>query len=76
MNDNERNNLTILEENTYIDIDDIAKVLISLSDIPAINIGELTNALYQLKAIAQNKYNSDYYRILYNTLLIIADKNL
>ena len=28
----------------------------------------LINCIYDLKAIAQNKYNSDYYRIFYNIL--------
>ena len=33
---------------------------------------ELLNALYQVKATAQNPYNSDYWRVLYNVLLAIT----
>jgi hypothetical protein len=32
-------------------------------------IKELENAIYQLKAICQNPYNSDYYRVFYNALV-------
>ena len=29
---------------------------------------ELQDAIYQLKAIAENPYNSDYWRVLWNAL--------
>lgn len=35
-------------------------------------IEEMTDALYQLKAIAENKYNSEYYRTLYKYLYKLA----
>lgn len=31
-------------------------------------IAELENALYDIKAIAQNEYNKDYWRTLWNAL--------
>ena len=33
---------------------------------------ELENAVYDLKAMAQNQYNKDCYRVLYNVLLVIT----
>ena len=35
-------------------------------------IEEMTDALYQLKAISENKYNSEYYRTLYKYLYKLA----
>lgn len=34
---------------------------------------DLQEALYQLKEIAENKYNCDYWRTLYKALSAIAD---
>lgn len=34
-------------------------------------IAELENVLYDLKAIAQNEYNKDYWRILWNALQLL-----
>ena len=34
-------------------------------------INELTEALYQLKAMAQNEYNADYWRTLWNALQML-----
>ena len=34
-------------------------------------INDLVNALYQLKANAENKYNADYWRTLWNTLQML-----
>lgn len=59
----------------YYDCDDIAEKLLELAgldDAEGELNGELLDALYQLKAIAANQYNSDYYRVLYNVLLKIA----
>lgn len=39
-------------------------------------VHDCMEALYQLKAIAENPYNSDYYRILYNVLVEIAKRDL
>ena len=33
---------------------------------------DLENALYHLSAIAENKYNKDYFRTFYNALLVIT----
>lgn len=60
------------------DCDDVADKLIELSnlgsqteDIKALHEA-VSDALYQLKASAQNPYNNDYYRIFYNVLLVIT----
>lgn len=34
---------------------------------------DLQEAIYQLKAMAENKYNCDYWRTLYKALSAIAD---
>ncbi len=38
-------------------------------------IEECTETLYQLKAIAENPYNSDYYRTLYKVLEKVTEKH-
>ncbi len=57
--------------------DEIAKILYNLSeDMDAQDyeeekekeIAELEEALYQLRAMAQNEYNKDYWRTLWNAL--------
>lgn len=35
------------------------------------DIGDLSEAINQIKAMAQNEYNADYWRILWNALQII-----
>lgn len=42
-------------------------------DYPEDIESDLQEALYQLKAIAENKYNCDYWRTLYKALSAIAD---
>ena len=42
-------------------------------DYPEDIESDLQEALYQLKAIAENKYNCDYWRTLYKALSKIAD---
>lgn len=61
-------------ENSYYNIEDIAEQLIKLSnlDMPEGLKEELETALYNLKAMAENKYNNDYFRVLYNVLLVIT----
>ena len=64
-------------ENCYYNPEDIAEKMIQLSNLESNQEieglqAELENALYQIKAIAQNEYNADYYRVFYNTLLVIA----
>lgn len=67
-------NLKKYSEASYYDCNDIAEKLIELANMG--NDGklgeELLNALYQVKATAQNPYNSDYWRVLYNVLLAIT----
>ena len=38
--------------------------------------GQLENALYDLMATAQNKYNHDYWRVLWNVLQNWAEQNV
>lgn len=59
---------------SYVDVDDIARALRDASNAPSHIIGELIDAVYYLKACAQNEYNKDYFRILYNVLEDIAEK--
>lgn len=61
-------------ENSYYDIDDISEQLIQLSNLESSEElkTELENALYWLKSAAQNKYDKDYFRVLYNVLLVIT----
>lgn len=61
-------------ENSYYNIEDITEQLIKLSnlDMPEDLKEELKDALYYLKAVAKNKYNNDYFRVLYNVLLVIT----
>lgn len=67
-------NLKQFHEASYYDCNDIAERLIELSNLDDDGrLGEeLMNALYQIKAMSQNPYNADYYRILYNVLLSIT----
>ena len=53
---------------------DIAEKLVELSNLPDDGQlkNELTDALYYLKAVAENPYNSDYHRVLFNVLLAIS----
>ena len=54
---------------------DIAEMLYKSAGLEnSDNITELTDAIYYLMACAQNSYNSDYFRTLYNTLIIITEK--
>lgn len=61
-------------ENCYYDISDITEQLIKLSNLESSEKlkTELENALYWLRSAAQNKYNNDYFRVLYNVLLVIT----
>ena len=56
-----------------IDVDDIAKAIRTAAAAPAESIGDLTDAVYWLKAAAQNPYNKDYFRTLYNALEAITE---
>lgn len=62
-------------ESYSYDCIDIAERLIELSNLDGDDdnlMAELINALYQIEAMAQNPYNADYYRVLYNVLLAIT----
>lgn len=61
------------KENSYYNTEDIAEQLIELSNLDMSEDlkEELETALYNLKAMAQNKYNNDCFRVLYNVLLVI-----
>lgn len=70
----ENNKLKQYKENYYYSVEDIAEQLIELSNLDMSEElkEELENALSYLKAMAENKYNNDYYRVLYNVLLVIT----
>ncbi len=56
---------------------EIAETLCKLADGEADGkpVEECTEALYQLKAIAENPYNSDYYRTLYKVLERLTERH-
>ena len=61
-------------ESSYYNGKDITEKLMSISGIEDNGIkDELTDAIYQVKAMAENPYNSDHWRILYNVLLKVAE---
>lgn len=75
--ENNKENLEELKqykENYYYSVEDIAEQLIELSnlDMPEELKTELENALYWIRSAAQNEYNNDYFRVLYNVLLVIT----
>ena len=63
-------------QNRY-DCEEIATVLCRLSSgnatIDVEIMKDVEEAIYQLKAIASNEYNSDYYRTFWNVLQKITD---
>lgn len=63
-----------LRDKPYYGCDDIAQKLVELSNLYYGEelCKELSDALYQIKAIAENPYNCDSYRVLYNVLLVIT----
>ena len=62
------------KDNYYDDIESVAEKLQEQTDNSGEEIKEeLTEALYQIKAMAQNDYNYDYWRVLYNILLQYAE---
>lgn len=60
---------------SYYDTDDITSALLAISGAPNESREELENAVYYLKAAAQNEYNNDSFRVIYNIMLMIAEKN-
>lgn len=74
---NIKNNMEELKyyiENSYYDTHDVTEKLIELSnlDVSEELKTELDNALYWLKSAAQNEYNKNFFRVLYNVLLVIT----
>lgn len=66
-------NIKVLKENDMVYPEQIAMVLQALTENPGEDIrNDLTDALYQIQAMAQNEYNNDYYRVLYNILSELA----
>lgn len=61
-------------ENNYYYPCDVADKLIELSNLELSEElkTELENAIYWLKSASQNKYEKDYFRVLYNVLLVIT----
>lgn len=59
----------------YVDNADITEKLLELADFQDDEqiSEELTEALYWLDGAAQNPYNADYFRVLYNMLARITD---
>lgn len=62
-------------EANNISPDEIADVLINLANVSDETKDDLIEAIYQLQAIAQNKYNNDYYRTFYNVLIMLTENN-
>lgn len=62
------------KENRYYDTKDVSDRLNKLSNLYLSEdlVAELDNAIYELKIMAQNQYNKDCYRVLYNVLLVIT----
>lgn len=71
---NKLNQLRQFNKPWEYDCCDIAEKLVELSNLPDDGQlkSELIDALYYLKAVAENPYNSDYHRVLFNVLLVIT----
>lgn len=67
--------LKIFNESSWTSPDEIANTLqeLSLTSNNDEITEPLTDVIYQLRAHAQNKYNDDYWRILYNVLERITE---
>lgn len=66
--------LVQFQDKSSYDCNNIAEKLVGLSGLDNNGIlGEnLADALYQIRAMAANPYNKDYWRVLYNVLLVMA----
>lgn len=62
-------------QESYFDTNDITSALLKLSGAPEEAREEIESAVYYIDAAAQNKYNHDYFRVLYNILLMIGEKH-
>ncbi len=54
---------------------DIAATLVEIGGGNNETVDGLTNALYHIKAICENEYNSEHWRTLYKTLEEITRRN-
>lgn len=66
-------------KDSYYDAQDISEKLVKLAagdenGIEAVK-NDLIEAVYELKAMAGNDYNKDYWRTLYNVLLMITERS-
>jgi len=68
--------LKVYHNHYYDSPSSIAEALQKIAEAPEEARDGLTDALYFLQAAAQNEYNPDYFRILYNVLQIITEKTL
>ena len=61
------------------DCEDMATVLCELSSgddtVNVETLKEVEETLYQLRAVAENEYNADYYRTFWNVLQKITNYN-
>lgn len=68
------------DKGNYYSAEDIALALAGLAEFDLREFDglkeDLENALYWLQAAAQNPYNSDYFRTIYNVLLTITEKSV
>lgn len=62
------------QENNCYGVEDVVEKLIELSNLESNEElkNELEEVVYYLKAVAQNEYNNDYFRVFYNVLLVIT----
>lgn len=68
-------NLRTYHSHYYYDSNDLAETLRTLADAPEEAREELDEAIYYIQTAAQNDHNRDYFRILFNVLQAITDKN-
>ena len=60
--------------NSFMDSEDIACIICDAAGTKnKQDFEDIENALYYIKTIAENKYNSDFWRVFYNALLTIAE---
>lgn len=52
---------------------ELAQDIIILCDVPEKDREAIENAVYDLEAIAENKYNFEYWRVFYEALSRIAE---
>ena len=61
-------------DNTYYPLE-ISKVLTGLAGLGENERSECEDAIYNLMAIAENKYNDDCYRTLWSVFQALCEKN-